>query len=92
MGQEERSDLKDLHPGSPSLMMSYTRFSEPSSTTGFVGTTPPVIEIPPSPTPPSNEEVDTSGDDWNLGDESAPFDTSKFSHLIIEEGEITSLP
>ena len=50
-----------------------------------------MINIPPSLTPPSNEEVDYSGDDFDFADEPAPPDTSKFSHLTIEKGKITSL-
>jgi len=71
-------------------MMSSMGFLEPSPTTGFVGTRPPVIEIPPSLIPLSNEEVDYSRDDFYFGDELAPPDTSKFSHLTVEEGETTS--
>ena len=52
-----------------------------------MGTKPPFIEIPPSAvsSPPSNEEVDYSGDDFNFGDKPPPPDTRKFSHLTIEE-------
>ena len=66
-------------------------FLEPSPTTGFVRTRPPVVEIPPSltPSPPSDDEVDYSGDGFDFGDKPAP-DTSKFSHLTGEEGEINS--
>ena len=48
MGQEERTDLKDLQPGSPSIMMPFMGFPEPITIIGFIGTRPPVIEIPPS--------------------------------------------
>ena len=66
--QEERADPKDLQSGSPSVIMPSTGFSKPSPTTGFVGTKPPVIEIPASPvsSPPSDEEVNYSEYDFNL--------------------------
>ena len=49
--------------------MPSTRLLEPSPTTGCVGTSSPVIEIPPSLTPPSDEEVDYSEDDFDFDDE-----------------------
>ena len=66
--------------------MSSMRFLPTS--TGFVGTRTPIIEF----SPPANEKIDYSGDNWDLGDEPAPLDTNKFSHLTIEEGEITFPP
>ena len=71
-------------------MMPFMRFPEPSLTTGFVGTRLLMIEISPSPTPshPSDEEVDYSGHDFDFDDEPAFPDTSKFPCLTIEEGRL----
>ena len=71
--------------------MPSTGLLDPSPTTTFVGTRPPVIEIPPSLTPSSDEEVDYSRDDFDFNGEPAPPSTNKFSHLTIEEMEVTSL-
>jgi len=51
-----------------------------------------VIEIPLSPvsSPPSDVKVDYSRDDIDFDDEPPPPDTSKFSHLAVEEMEVTS--
>jgi len=65
-------------------MMPPIGFPEPSSTARFVGTRPLVIEIPPSLTSPSDEEVNYSRDDFDFGDEHTPPDTSKFSPLTKE--------
>ena len=91
IGQEEIADPKDIQLGSLSIMMLLIEFSEQSPTTGLVGTRPPVIEILPSPvsSPPSDEEVDYSGDDFDFGD-APPLDTSKFSYWTAEDMEVTS--
>jgi len=85
MGQEERSDPKDLPSGSPSVMMPPIGFPKHSPTARLVGTRPPVIGIPPSLTP--SDEVDYSGDDFDWGNKCpAPLDTIKIFHLTVEEG------
>ena len=93
VGQKERAKPKDVQPVSQSIMVPSIGFPEQCPTIRLVGTKPPFIKIPPSSvsSPPSNEEVDYSGDDFNFGDKPPPPDTSKFSHLTIEEIEVTSL-
>ena len=68
-------------------------FPEQCPTIRLVGTRPPLIEIPPSSvsSPPSNEDVDYSGDHFDLGYKSPPPNTSKFSHLTGGEMKLTSL-
>ena len=85
IGEKERSGPKDLQPGSRSVMVPSTGFLKLNPTTKFIGTRPPVSEIPPSP---SNEEVDYLGDDWDLSDDPTSLDANKSSHLTIEEGRL----
>jgi len=81
MGQEERANQNDVQSGSPSIMMPSIGFPEKSPTTGLMGTRPPVIEIPLSPvsSPPSDEVIDYSIDDFDFGDKPPPPNTNKFS-------------
>ena len=91
MGQEESTNPKDTQSGSSIVMMPSTGVSEQSPTIGLIGTTPPAVEVLPTQvlSLSSSERLDYSGDlDWD-NVRCAP-DSTKFSHLTVEKGEIIS--
>jgi len=93
MNQKEGVNPMDAPPGFLTVMMPPTGVSEQSPTTGIVFYKPATIEIPPSPiqSPLSEEKVDYSREDFDFGKEPpTPPDTSNFSHLAVEDVDVTS--
>ena len=81
----ERRD-EAQQPGSPSVFISSARTVDPSPTTGVFGGKAPVAEVPrvELSSSLSEEEIDFE-DEVDFGDEPAPPDPSKFSHISEEE-------
>ena len=94
--QEERVEGQQL--GSPSVLMSTPQVTEPSPTMRLLSGKALVTEASFVQVPSSSfeEHVDYSGDKLYFGDEPAPPDNSKFSHISEEEMQVdileTSLP
>ena len=74
-------------PGSPSVLIPSPRVVDPSPTTGVFGGKAPVAEVShvALSSSSSEEEEYDSGDEVDFGDEPAPPDPSKFSHISEEE-------
>ena len=84
---ERRDEVQQ--PGSPSVFISSARTVDPNPTTGVFGGKAPVAEVPrvelsSSSSSSSEEEIDFE-DEVDFGDEPAPPDPSKFSHISEEE-------
>ena len=76
--------------GSPSVLMSTPQVTEPSPTTRLLCGKALVTEASFVQVPSSSfeENFDYSGDKLYFGDEPAPPDTSKFTHIFKEEMQV----
>ena len=74
-------------PGSPSVLIPSPRVVDPSPTTGVFGGKAPIAEASRVEllSSSSGEDRYDSGDEVDFGDELAPLDPSKFSHISEEE-------
>ena len=88
----------EVQPGSPSVLTPPPHILEHSPTTGLISGKVSITEVPSTQilSSSSEEHVDYSRDELDFGDEPAPSDTSKFSHILEEEMRVdvpeTSLP
>ena len=81
----------NVSSGSPVFMMPLIGVPKQSLTTGFVLNKPAAIDVPlyPISSPHSEGEVDYFREDVDFGYDPHHPDTSKFSHLVIEDMEVT---
>ena len=85
-------------PSSTSVLISTPWVVEPSPTTRLLSGKAPAtkasfIQVPSSS---SEEHVDFSGEEYDFGDQSAPLDTRKYSHISGKDMQVdvpaTALP